>query len=1135
MDTTGDAMDWRVDTPPRVFYKRPRDETEDDENRLRLERATPNHSALALTQQPIPQPGFGNPNRFAPAGVEPAPNQPAPQPELSNPNSSWLQFLTGSVILVTYVSTRIAKSLGIRTFKAGRFVIERRNHAAAAVTDTVTAFKVGATGAKRRIVQFYRDHRPQPPRRRSPPRIRPHPHNTSTTIRLENEERARREALEAAAMDVTESGHDFEPTMSGALPVPDDFQPSIAPTMQTPSNMQPNGFSVSQNSTDFHLAMPGAMPDDTLPTSSVEQTMFVAASSDNDGADQTMGDTNLATATEELVNHPISEPWPTSILDSPYSSDSEMPDSVSDVDEVMCEDDNVESPITNDTDHEAGKWVAADELQRLYDVDYELEMDLNSPVNLFSEPEGPKSPQSVASGSIDVHMFSPVMRKPLPYPPVTPISISYIMPQEPDSSLLSDVPLDFDSSPPAMTSVKRSPQKSVAFFHSPKTGKPVDRVKRYYVDEPMDDLVSSSPRENSEGSSISSSVDSDESVYDYNPVLIEAAKAHGRRNDQRLTPTTITNRSSPPVATANNTLIGNPDPAGPIHVTNVVPITIDENGDEVVGYAGVRSADASFISSGSPKMGSEDSEIAGYIGDMPIDASLITNGSMGSANSGIDGAVGSMPAVASLLAHGPILAPIQNIQYQTRRRPSTYTITATELGSPIKKRTRSPPISARSLSKVSPESMIMQENVVPPRGLINTSLTAPVAHMSSANKAEHAAPAERLVESSKGDNPISQGSDFWEQVIAAEGSTTPGPQNTRSDQSTPASDLSTQLGSLKVSDRRHSVRRIQQEQEEQKLREREKQRVAEEKARKEKEEAEAAAEKARLEKAKAEEEARVAKEAEEERRRNIVREIPVEDVIQPLSDEWEAKVEAAMAQERNKVLAETSTGTTLTRKDFGTLFPQAGRDPASGWLNDEVIMAYLQAIVNHGREVAGNKADAIPKYHAFNTFFFKNIRDKGVQSVKRWATKAKIGGQNLKSVERVFIPVHSGAHWTLLVVSPIAQTIEYFDSMDGRTGPFVKAAQDWLKQEMGRHYKEEEWRVLLPEGGGPQQNNGSDCGVFTVTTAKMVMLGIEPMAYSSLDIPLQRKRMVAELMNGGFTADFAPNFTFEKAEDEDEA
>lgn len=290
-------------------------------------------------------------------------------------------------------------------------------------------------------------------------------------------------------------------------------------------------------------------------------------------------------------------------------------------------------------------------------------------------------------------------------------------------------------------------------------------------------------------------------------------------------------------------------------------------------------------------------------------------------------------------------------------------------------------------------------------------------------------------------------------------------------------------------------------------------------------EAAEAAERARLA---AEEAARKKKEEEEERLKRGYRRIPKGKIIQPLDAKWEQSVQSAMSTpSMQEVLATTSSGNNLTRRDFGTLKVVKGRDPSHGWLNDEIISACLQQVVEYGLQAANHKVGETPKFYAFNTFFYTNLREKGAQSVRRWATRAKIGKENLLKVERVFIPVHSGAHWTLLVVSPIAHTIEYFDSLGGPARPYILNAKAWLREELGKLFKEEEWTVPTGSvGAGPQQSNSSDCGVFTCTNAKMVVLGVDPMAYAGSDMELQRTRMAAELLNGGLKGDLAPRVVF---------
>lgn len=346
---------------------------------------------------------------------------------------------------------------------------------------------------------------------------------------------------------------------------------------------------------------------------------------------------------------------------------------------------------------------------------------------------------------------------------------------------------------------------------------------------------------------------------------------------------------------------------------------------------------------------------------------------------------------------------------------------------------------------------------------------------------------------------------------------------------TPPGKLSEAFDSLTVSGRRSS-RRTQEKKELIEKRRLEQEAIAAEvKARNEKAEAE---EKARRAKAEADERARKQAEEEEERKK-YARRIPVEKVIQPLTAKWESNVTAALAQVPGKPVAHTIKGTEILRRDIGFVLPQSGtEDDQRGYLNDAIIEAYLLAIVDRGNRVAGHKRGEAPKMHAFNNFFYDNLKQHGPERVKRWASKAKIGGKDLLKAEWIFIPICESLHWTLFVVSGTRKTIEYFDSLNMNVMGRIDVVKRWLKSELGSGYVDDEWKIIedlkFPgRGKGPHQNNGSDCGVFVITTAKMISLGVDPMAVLPTDMVTQRRRLIAELINGGFTDDFEPNIVFE--------
>lgn len=256
-------------------------------------------------------------------------------------------------------------------------------------------------------------------------------------------------------------------------------------------------------------------------------------------------------------------------------------------------------------------------------------------------------------------------------------------------------------------------------------------------------------------------------------------------------------------------------------------------------------------------------------------------------------------------------------------------------------------------------------------------------------------------------------------------------------------------------------------------------------------------------------------EEEEKSKETPARIRPKGPAVRRLPANWETRLAEVTSLPNNRQVATTLSGDPLTKRDVATCYtPMA-------WLNDEIINSYLALLVDYLRRAHGNAGrHDKPKFHAFNSFFFSNLRDKGYASVRRWAQRAKIGGGSLLDVDTVFIPVHDSAHWTLMVVRPTSRSIEHFDSLGSPSARHVAKVKEWLRGELSAHYVDEEWSVA--PSVSPQQDNGSDCGAFLLSTAKAVAIGIEPQSYGAKDIPLLRRKIVAELMAGGLGGDFEP-------------
>nr|CAD7414442.1 unnamed protein product [Timema poppensis] len=89
------------------------------------------------------------------------------------------------------------------------------------------------------------------------------------------------------------------------------------------------------------------------------------------------------------------------------------------------------------------------------------------------------------------------------------------------------------------------------------------------------------------------------------------------------------------------------------------------------------------------------------------------------------------------------------------------------------------------------------------------------------------------------------------------------------------------------------------------------------------------------------------------------------------------------------------------------------------------------------------------------------------------------------SQDLVIAPIHMNVHWCLAVMNMKTKNITYYDSMGAPNN-----------------------RCL---NGNPQQQNGSDCGVFTCIYAEYLSRKAE-LSFSQKDMPYFRQKMVYEIL-----------------------
>ncbi|KAB8342735.1 hypothetical protein FH972_022333 [Carpinus fangiana] len=242
-------------------------------------------------------------------------------------------------------------------------------------------------------------------------------------------------------------------------------------------------------------------------------------------------------------------------------------------------------------------------------------------------------------------------------------------------------------------------------------------------------------------------------------------------------------------------------------------------------------------------------------------------------------------------------------------------------------------------------------------------------------------------------------------------------------------------------------------------------------------------------------------------------------IIKPISEGWKDQLFDTLAED-NFWAVVTDTG--ITRKDLGTVVPFTSADGV-GWLNDEIVNAYLTAMATIMLERDGydkGDTDAIPGYHAFSTHLYTSWKARGWTGVSRWFARARVAGKRLLSCRRILIPVNDRSHWTLLAVSGTDRTIEYYDSMGGPGPEYIRFALDLVRNTLGPDFVESEWQVNARTS--QIQVNALDCGVFVCMNALALITNRVPeKAFMAAEMPHARMQVAATLLNEGFSGEFS--------------
>ena len=244
---------------------------------------------------------------------------------------------------------------------------------------------------------------------------------------------------------------------------------------------------------------------------------------------------------------------------------------------------------------------------------------------------------------------------------------------------------------------------------------------------------------------------------------------------------------------------------------------------------------------------------------------------------------------------------------------------------------------------------------------------------------------------------------------------------------------------------------------------------------------------------------------------------PRQQLVAPLNQDWLTKTKSILYRPPSdtEVLATAPGRLKLKAKDFHTLLG------STEWLNDEIInssLAQLEDYIHRKANITNVKTQT-RKIAVFNSFFQERMQKTPAQT-RSQLTRMGITKDNFLDIDTMLIPVCEASHWTLIYIRPTRRTVAHIDSLN-RNGKakFTAQALAWIEIILGKNFVKDEWNSVRCLG--PMQPNGFDCGVHVITNGICVALGLDPdKAYVSNDMRIQRHRIGAMLLNGGFKGEF---------------
>ncbi|XP_002134692.2 sentrin-specific protease 1-like [Drosophila pseudoobscura] len=170
----------------------------------------------------------------------------------------------------------------------------------------------------------------------------------------------------------------------------------------------------------------------------------------------------------------------------------------------------------------------------------------------------------------------------------------------------------------------------------------------------------------------------------------------------------------------------------------------------------------------------------------------------------------------------------------------------------------------------------------------------------------------------------------------------------------------------------------------------------------------------------------------------------------------------------------TKYSRTITKKDIRTLTDLSR-------VNDTVINFYMNLLIERSQQTKG----ILPSVYSMSTVFLKRVFECGFDAVKCWTSKIDVFSKDI-----ILVPVHCNSkRWCMAIIHFKNKTIFYYDSLGYPNDIALDVLKNYIIAEsLDKRKVQYDMSGFRIENvlNGPQQTNGSDCGVFSCMTAEYI-------------------------------------------------